>query len=90
MNEARRKVISKTVEKISEVQSLLDDIQDDINSIFTDEEMARDNIPESLQDTERYEKCDAACDNLDAAASSMDDVIQSLQEVSDALELAAE
>lgn len=90
MNEARRKVISKTLEKISEVQTLLDDIQSDIDSVFTDEEIARDNIPESLQDTERYEKCDTACNNLETAASSMGDVIQSLQEVSDALELAAE
>ncbi len=90
MNEPRRKIISKTLEKITEVQGLLEDIQSDIDSVYTDEQIARDNIPESLQETERYEKCDAACDNLDTAASSIDDVLQSLQEVADALELAAE
>lgn len=90
MNEPRRKIISKALEKITEAQELLEDIQSDIDSVYTDEQIARDHIPESLQETERYEKCDAACDNLDTAASSIDDVLQSLQEVSDALELAAE
>lgn len=90
MNEARRKDISTTLNKVTEAQELLESIQSDIDSVYFNEQMARDNIPESLRETERYEKCDAACDNLDTAASSIDDALQSLQEVSDALECASE
>jgi hypothetical protein len=90
MNETRRKAISVTLDKIIKAQELLEDIQSDIDCVSFNEQMARDNIPERLQATERYEKCDAACDNLDTAANSIDDALQSLQEVSDALEYASE
>lgn len=40
-----------------------------------EETEARDNMPESLWETERYAAMDEACDNLDSALSSIDEVI---------------
>jgi hypothetical protein len=47
------------------------------------EEEARDNIPESLQDTEKYERADEACSNLEDAVSGLEDVIDSITEAID-------
>ena len=72
MNKARRAELNRIINTIYELQS-------DIDAIKADEEDARDNMPESLQGTERYEAMDAAVDELDDALSSIDDVIEHLE-----------
>ena len=72
MNKARRAELNRIINTIYELQS-------DIDAIKADEENARDNMPESLQGTERYEAMDAAVDELDDALSSIDDVIEHLE-----------
>lgn len=101
MNNNRRKEIERAINRlwtfeieISETMSKLEDLKSDVEDILTDEEDARDNIPESLQDSERYEKSDAACDNLSNAVDALEDIIIStsidFQEVASYLQNAME
>lgn len=52
MNNARRKQIKNIINKLS-------DIKNEIDDLAIDEEDCLDNIPENMQDSERYEKSEA-------------------------------
>lgn len=92
MNNTRRKAIRKAISelemivpRINAVSNLLDAIKSDIESIKSnvediqsEEEDARDNIPESLQDSERYWISDEACDNLSDAVTELEDILDTL------------
>lgn len=68
MNNTRRKALQSIIDK-------LDDLKFDIEILQEEEEDYRDNIPENLQGSERYEKAEEACDNLDSAVYSLEEVI---------------
>lgn len=74
MNKQRRKEIEKVV-------SQLEDIQADIDALRDEEEEAYDNLPESLQDSERGEAMQEAIDQLEEASSSVGDAIDYLNEL---------
>lgn len=73
MNKVRRKQIEEILVKLS-------DIQNDIECISEDEQEAFDNLPESLQYSERGDNMQEAIDNLDYALDSLDEVIDYLTE----------
>ena len=68
MNKPRRKQLEDIITKLDELKEALEVLQ-------KEEEEYRDNIPENLQGSERYEKAEAACDNLYEAASSLDEAL---------------
>lgn len=72
MNNARRKIIQKIIDN-------LNDLRDTIDDVYDEEGTYRDSIPENMQGGERYEKADAACDNLSDAVDGLDEVIGSLE-----------
>lgn len=92
MNNTRRKEIRNElsqidmiITRISAVSSLLDAIKSDIEIVKADiectqydEEDARDNIPESLQDSERYWASNEACDNLSDAVTELENILDNL------------
>ena len=63
-------------EQLSELREALEQVQ-------FDEEDYRDNMPENLQNSERYQKADEACDNLYAA-------VEAIETACDFIECAAE
>ena len=65
MNKARRKNIQDVVNQLEDLKSTLEDLQGE-------EEEYRDNIPENLQGSERYEKAEEACDTLSEAVAPAD------------------
>ncbi len=71
MNKQRRKTIDGIIEALEAIKS-------DIEVVYDEEAEYRDNIPENMQDGEKYEQADAACDELDTAMSSIDDIIENL------------
>lgn len=73
MNKVRRAKLNRILEAIEELQAELQEIAEE-------EEEYRDNIPENMQGSERYEKADAACDNLSNADYSFDDIISYITE----------
>lgn len=72
MNKTRRKALGKIIDLISEARTLLEDIRDE-------EQEAFDNMPESLQASERGE-------TMEDAISTMDDIISSLEDAESELE----
>ena len=60
MNKIRRKNLQSIIDQLEELKGSLEDLQ-------AEEEEYRDNIPENMQESERYEKADEACGNLSEA-----------------------
>ena len=93
MNKRRRQELRILIQKIQAIltaanQITLDETVDEIQelagelyNILDEEMMCRDNIPENLQYSERYEKSDEACDNMEEAFDLLDSI-----EVGDAQE----
>lgn len=72
MNKFRRKSLQVLSEKLDELKSELEDIQQQ-------EEEYRDNIPENLQGSDRYDKADSACSDLFDAVSSIEEALDSIE-----------
>ena len=66
MNKIRRK-------HLSEIQDRLSDIISDPNEIRDEEENAYDNLPESIQASERGDAMSEAFDNIDEAITMLED-----------------
>lgn len=71
MNKIRRKNLQTIIDR-------LEDTKADLEEITYEEEEYRDNIPENLQSSEKYERADEACDNLNDAADMLNEVIDSI------------
>ena len=72
MNKARRKNLNEIYERISELRDLLEGVKDE-------EEKYKDNIPENLQNSERYEIAENACDNMDEALSILEEALDYIE-----------
>lgn len=75
MNKQRRK-------SIQEVMTKLEELKEQLDYILSDEQEAFDNLPESLQDSERGNAMSEAIDNLEYAMSSIEEVVEYLEEAS--------
>ena len=90
MNATRRKEISKVLERLYELVEAMSDLLGDIETIKDDENEALENIPESLQESERYTQIESAANNLDEAYDVFSDMKDSLVDVINSLEAAKE
>ena len=52
------------------IQDIIEKAMNRLEELLEEEEEARDNIPESLQNSERYERANEACDNLSSAINA--------------------
>lgn len=71
MNKARRKQLEACVSKI-------EDAKNDLENILSDEQLAFDSMPESLQSSSRGMDSEEAIGNMEDAISSLDDAISSI------------
>lgn len=76
MNKERRKNIQGIADQLEELKGNLELLQEE-------EEEYRDNIPENLQGSERYERADEACDALSESVDGLEDIISSLSELAE-------
>ena len=68
MNRTRREAIDDLIEQ-------LENIQQQIEALKDEEQTAYDNLPETLQYSERGETITEAIDNLESAESSVEEAI---------------
>ena len=54
-----------------------------LETLLAEEEDYRDNFPENLQNSERYERTEAICENLSDAVDEME---QAASDIEDAIE----
>lgn len=80
MNNARRKSLNNINIELDMVLTRLKEIKQDLGAIQSDEEDAYDNMPESLQASDRGEASQEAQENLDSAISSLEDAIEYAEE----------
>lgn len=74
MNNARRKEITKALNDLSALAGQLEDVKSALESARDDEQEYRDNMPESLQQSEKAENADAAIQALDAIIDPLNDL----------------
>lgn len=72
MNKIRRKNLQAIINQLEELKSSLEHLQ-------AEEEEYRDNIPENMQGSERYEKADEASGNLSGAVDNLEEVISGIK-----------
>ena len=72
MNKQRRKTLNELYDKLAELRDLLDEVK-------CEEEDYRDNMPENLQNSERYEIAENACDNMASALSSLEEALDYIE-----------
>ena len=67
--------------RIEEIAEQLDVLHDELYDLLQEKEQARDNAPESLQGTERYERSETACEALESAAELINDALEELSNI---------
>ena len=85
MNNTRRIAIKQTIDrfcsirkKLEELVAEVESVKSDVEDIQWEEEEYRDNMPENLQGSERYDRADDACMNLSDAVDALNDMIGAL------------
>jgi len=71
MNDVRRKALRKIIDTLEGIQCELDELR-------TDECDCRDNIPENMQNSERYDRINEAADALDYACDNIEELIDNI------------
>lgn len=71
MNRIRRKELARIVAKLEQLEALRSEIQEELEAVMDEEQEALDNMPESLQDSERGQQMQAGVDSMEYA---MDDL----------------
>jgi hypothetical protein len=74
MNKARRKWLEDIIGKLEEQK-------DELYQLYEEEQEAYDNMPESLQESERGQIASEFVDSLETEHDSLEDVIFNLQEI---------
>jgi len=86
MNKQRRKQIADVLAKIPFIWSDLDDLKSEIEAIRDEEQEAFDNMPASLQMSEKGEMAQECIDHLESALSAAEDAVNACDEAQSALE----
>lgn len=73
MNNLRRKTLQ-------DLYNIITDAKDNLDEVRDEEECYKDNMPENLQNSERYEKAEAAVDALENAICSLEEALDSIEE----------
>lgn len=76
MNKARRK-------KLGEIIDQLEYLREDLDAVASEEREAFDNLPESLQESDRGCAMEEAADELDDICSEMEELKDRIQSVYD-------
>lgn len=71
-----------------ELAGKLSDLKDAIENLKGEEEEYKDNMPENLQQSDKYYAAEAAVDAMDSAISELDNI--NMDEIADYLDTAAE
>lgn len=73
MNRMRRKQLDAILAKLEE-------LKEEVAVLQEEEEEYRDNMPENLQGSEKYEKADAACDALSSTVDAIEEAVGYIEE----------
>ena len=72
MNKSRRARLNATINALTELRS-------DLEIVHDEEDEAMENMPESLQESDRYYAMEEACDNMSDAMDALDEAVDALE-----------
>lgn len=72
MNAKRRKALGAIITKLEALESLRQEIQEQLEEIMDEEQDALDNMPESLQEAERGQQMQEYIDTMDGVSDELD------------------
>jgi ATP-dependent helicase/DNAse subunit B len=72
MNKLRRKELTRIIEKLERLEALRLEIKDELEAVLEEEQEAFDNLPESLQESERGQQMQEYIDAMDGALDELD------------------
>ena len=72
MNKIRRKALQEIYDKLS-------DLREELETIKDEEDESRENMPENLQGSERYEQSETASCNIDEAMEYLSSACDSIE-----------
>mgnify|MGYP003541243317 CR=1 FL=1 len=72
MNKIRRKALQEIYDKLS-------DLREELEAIKDEEDESRENMPENLQGSERYEQSEIASGNIDEAMEYLSSACDSIE-----------
>ncbi len=72
MNKVRRGALREIIDKITDARDALEMLKDE-------EEEYRDNMPENLQGSERFQTADEACESLYEAVSQLEEAVDNIE-----------
>ena len=86
MNRIRRKELANVVALLEELDALREQIREQLSAIQDDEQEALDNMPESIQESEKGEQMQEYIDTMENVTGELDlidieDLIDQLQEI---------
>lgn len=79
MNAQRRKTVDNIHTELLGITLKLEEIIASIDEVQEEEAEARDNMPESLQESERYQQMDETAGALEDIAYNVGDALESLE-----------
>lgn len=88
MNKQRRKEIQAIRDKLEDLTSKIAELRDGIDTIKDDEQEYYDNMPESLQSSDRGTAAEEAVSHLDTALEALDEIANQASEATEALDSA--
>ena len=74
MNKLRRKTLQRIFDQLS-------NLREEIEAVKEEEDESRENMPENLQGSERYEQSETASSNMDEAMEYISSACDSLESV---------
>ena len=88
MNRARRNTLKVILGQIEALTATIGEIQENLQGVLDEEEEALENLPESLQDSERGQQMQEYIDALEGAIDSLseldtDDIYQTIEEIAE-------
>ena len=73
MNKARRASLKLALSKIETLTAYIEEIKEDLQGVLDEEEEAYENLPDSLQGSERGEQMQEYIEALEGAIDSLDE-----------------
>ena len=82
MNNQRRKAIQEVMEQLSTPLDAITDLKEQLEAIMDEEQEYYDNMPESLQGSEKGDMAQEAIDQISEAVFTLDEICSSIEEAS--------
>ena len=81
MNNIRRKRVKALIKELNILEEKIEETLEELETVKLEEEDSRDNIPENLLESQRYEIAENACDNFDSTYTEVDELKSQIEEI---------